>query len=259
MWKESLGQIVRMMCDDPYGGFEGEYFSMPERNVVPKPKQKPHPPLWVACSMRETVFLAARLGIGALGFDFVDTEESRARVNEYWRIIREECEPIGESINPKLAQVTPFMCHPDDNEAVERGLDGARFFMFALAHYYGGPPHQPGKANIWQDYKNIDPKVIDDMRKARQQARTGYSPDDEEIMRGCVGSPEYIRERLRKIEAVGVDEVIFLSQAGRNKHEHIMESMELFAKEVMPEFKEREGEHEEWRADQMKARELATA
>jgi alkanesulfonate monooxygenase SsuD/methylene tetrahydromethanopterin reductase-like flavin-dependent oxidoreductase (luciferase family) len=209
--------------------------------------------------MRETVFLAARLGIGALGFDFVDTEESRARVNEYWRIVREECEPIGESINAKLAQVTPFMCHPDDAVAMERGMDGARFFMYALAHYYGGPPHQPGKADIWKEYKSIEESVIDQMRKARQQARTGYSPDDEDVMRGCVGSPDYIRSRLHKIEAVGVDEVIFLSQAGNNKHEHIMESMELFAREVMPEFKEREAEHEAWREEQMTGKVLAPA
>ncbi|MPZ24774.1 MAG: LLM class flavin-dependent oxidoreductase [Dehalococcoidia bacterium] len=259
MWREALGQIVRMMVDEPYEGFEGEYFSMPARNVVPKPKQKPHPPLWVACSMRETVFLAARLGIGALGFDFVDTAESKARVDEYWRIIRDECEPIGEFVNPQLAQVSPFMCHPDDEVAVERGLDGSRFFMYALAHYYGGPPHQPGKADIWKEYKSLDASAIDAMRAARQQARTGYAPDGDDVMRGCVGSPDYIRNRLRKIEAVGVDEVIFLSQAGNNKHEHIMESMELFAKEVMPEFKDREPEHQAWRQEQMKGKVLAPA
>jgi alkanesulfonate monooxygenase SsuD/methylene tetrahydromethanopterin reductase-like flavin-dependent oxidoreductase (luciferase family) len=255
MWRESLSEIVKMMSEDPYQGYEGDFFSMPARNVIPKPKQKPHPPLWVACSVRETVFLAARLGIGALGFDFVSTIESKARVDEYWRIIREECEPIGKAMNPQLAQVSPFMCHPDDEVAIERGLDGARFFMYALAHYYGGPPHQPGQHNIWEEYKSLGAEQIDAMRAARQQARTGYSPEDEEdVMRGCVGSPEYIRNRLRKVEAVGVDQVIFLSQAGRNKHEHIMESMELFAKEVMPEFKEREPAHQEWRKEQMQAK-----
>ena len=65
-------QCANMMAMDPYPGFEGEFFSMPARNVVPKPVQKPHPPLWVACSNRETIKLAARLGIGALTFAFVD-------------------------------------------------------------------------------------------------------------------------------------------------------------------------------------------
>src|SRR5271166_1494605 len=65
MWRESLGAIARMMVENPFQGHEGKYFSMPVRNVVPKPVQKPHPPLWVACSRRETIHLAAKLGIGA--------------------------------------------------------------------------------------------------------------------------------------------------------------------------------------------------
>src|ERR1700733_13559417 len=61
MWQESLGAIARMFVENPFMGHEGKYFSMPVRNVVPKPVQKPHPPLWVACSRRETIHLAAKL------------------------------------------------------------------------------------------------------------------------------------------------------------------------------------------------------
>ena len=57
MWEEATAEITNMMVQTPYPGFEGEYFSMPERNVVPKPLQKPHPPLWVAASRRETTLV----------------------------------------------------------------------------------------------------------------------------------------------------------------------------------------------------------
>src|SRR5439155_8394325 len=63
MWEEALRETLRMMSLSPYPGYQGEYFSMPERNVIPKPLQKPHPPVWVAASRRETVMLAARMGI----------------------------------------------------------------------------------------------------------------------------------------------------------------------------------------------------
>ena len=53
-----------------------------------------------------------------------------------------------------------------------------------------------------------------------------------------------MRKHLKKFEDVGVDQVTFIQQAGMNKHEHICESLELFAKEVMPEFKAREAERE---------------
>src|ERR671915_1757352 len=55
MWRETVEQVANMMVMNPYPGFQGKYFSMPVRNVLPKPVQKPHPPLWVACSNRETI------------------------------------------------------------------------------------------------------------------------------------------------------------------------------------------------------------
>jgi hypothetical protein len=55
-----------------------------------------------------------------------------------------------------------------------------------------------------------------------------------------VGTPAQIRDYLRRFEACGVDQVVFVSQAGRNRHEDICESLELFGREVLPEFKERD-------------------
>jgi len=72
MWMECVRETAKMLAADPYPGHQGKYFSMPHRNIVPKPVQKPHPPLWVACSNRDTIKLAARLGMGALTFAFVD-------------------------------------------------------------------------------------------------------------------------------------------------------------------------------------------
>src|SRR5204862_8200709 len=61
-WDEALDAITRMFVEEPFAGYEGDFFSMPPRNVIPKPKQKPHPPVWVACSRRDTILLAARKG-----------------------------------------------------------------------------------------------------------------------------------------------------------------------------------------------------
>ena len=61
-----------------------------------------------------------------------------------------------------------------------------------------------------------------------------------------VGSPETIARKLRRFRSSHIDQVILLNQAGKNTHEHICESLELFAKEVMPEFKH-DPEHEAWK------------
>src|SRR5206468_3725092 len=92
MWREELDAISRMFVETPFAGLDGDWVQMPPRNVVPKPLQKPHPPLWVACSRRETIHLAARHGIGALSFSFVEPDDAGKWVREYYELIAsDEC------------------------------------------------------------------------------------------------------------------------------------------------------------------------
>ena len=62
MTEAALREVVRMFVEEPYMGCDGKYFKFPPRNVIPKPFQKPHPPLWQACSHRENILKAARNG-----------------------------------------------------------------------------------------------------------------------------------------------------------------------------------------------------
>jgi alkanesulfonate monooxygenase SsuD/methylene tetrahydromethanopterin reductase-like flavin-dependent oxidoreductase (luciferase family) len=224
-WREAVEQCANMLAMDPYPGFQGEFFSMPTRNIVPKPVQKPHPPLWVACSNRETIKLAARLGIGALTFAFVDPAEARQWVDDYYRIIREECVPIGHSVNANIAMVSSFGIHQDAEEARRRFQDGFRFFQFALGWHYGFGEQIPGRTDIW----------------AKFQAALPHMPPAS-AAEGGIGTPQQVRDHLRKFADCGVDQVTFIQQAGRNRHDHICEALELFAGEVMAEFKAEEAE-----------------
>lgn len=232
-WLEAVEQCANMMAMDPYPGFEGKYFDMPCRNVVPKPVQKPHPPIWVACSNRETIKLAARLGIGALTFAFVDTSEAKKWVDDYYRILKEECIPIGHAINPNICMVTGFSVHADAEEAKRRGQDGFRFFGFGLGHHYIFGEHKPGRTDIWANFE-----------------RLRHTLPDDGANRG-IGTPDELRHHMRQFAEAGVDQVAFIQQGGRNKHEHICESLELFSREVMPEFKEQEEERERAKLEEL--------
>ncbi len=227
MWLEATEQAANMLVMDPYPGFQGQYFSMPCRNVVPKPVQKPHPPMWMACSSREMIHTAARLGLGALTFAFIDPDEARLWVRDYYETLKQECVPIGHSVNPNVAMVTGFSCHESEGEAERRGQDGFQFFGYSLAHYYVFGDHKPGRTNIWQAYE----RVRDDFPHSRGRG---------------IGTPDQIRESLLAFAEAGVDQTIFIQQGGRNRHEHICESLELFARRVMPDLKEKEDERE-WR------------
>ena len=247
MWEEGLRVAVRCMTEEPFTGHSGEYVTMPPRNVVPKPRQKPHPPLWVACSRRDTIHLAAQKGIGALAFAFVDPEEAQYWVDDYHKTLDEQGVPIGDAVNPNIACVTTFMCHEDEDVALDRGIEGANFFGYSLAHYYVFGRHQPGRTRACgTSSSSAGPSTATTPRRSRaaseNQDRLGAKVVEQGVggLRGAVGTPDQIREYLRRYEECGVDQVIFCYQAGKNRHEHIMEALELFGKEVLPEFADRD-------------------
>jgi alkanesulfonate monooxygenase SsuD/methylene tetrahydromethanopterin reductase-like flavin-dependent oxidoreductase (luciferase family) len=235
MWAEAVEQTANMMAMSPYPGFQGKFFSMPVRNVVPKPLQKPHPPIWVACSKRETIHAAARAGIGALTFAFVDPAEAGKWAHEYYDIIKsDQCVPIGHTVNANIAMVTGFSVHQDAAEARARGSEGFQFFGYSLGHFYVYGNHQPGVTNVWERFEAAKDKL--------PPAGRGSG----------IGTPADLIGHLKQYQDAGVDQVVFIQQGGRNRHEHICEALELFAAQVMPVLKADQAER-----DAKKARELA--
>jgi len=263
-WEESLDAITRMFVEEPFAGYDGRWISMPPRSVLPKPKQKPHPPLWVACSRRETILTAARHGIGALTFAFIEPEQAKEWVDEYYSLIQsDECVPAGFAVNPNFAVVLPMMCHQDEQTAIGRGIDGAHFFGYSLAHYYVFGDHAPGVTNVWDEFlaKRADygftREIInaDDGPLGVKILEQGFGS-----LRGAIGTPDQITELLRRYQDAGVDQAIFVSQAGPNRHEHICESLELFGKKVVPKFAEGREEREAAKRERLaEACELALA
>jgi alkanesulfonate monooxygenase SsuD/methylene tetrahydromethanopterin reductase-like flavin-dependent oxidoreductase (luciferase family) len=255
MWEDAMDAICRMFVEEPFAGWTGQFWQMPPRSIVPKPLQKPHPPLWVACSRRETIQFAARNGIGALSFSFVEPEDADRWAEEYYALIAsDECVPVGFDVNPHLAVVLPTMLHEDEATAIERGIDGAHFFGYSLAHYHGVGRHRPGRTNVWEEFLAN--------RDERGLARSVVTPDDAPLavrimqhglgsLRGAIGTPEQVIDLCRRYEAAGVDQVIFVLQAGPNRHEHICESLELFGERVLPEFAAAREEKERAKAERL--------
>jgi len=224
---EAAEQIANMMSLEPYPGFEGTYFSMPCRNVLPKPVQKPHPPIWMACTNRDTIKVAASIGVGALAFSFLNPEEAKHWAEIYYGIIRsEQCVPIGRTVNANIAMVSSFSIHRERAEAIRRGHEGFEFFSFAMSALVTRDS-VPGRTDLWGEYLKLRGNRTEEI-----VANTAMGPQSSGI-----GTPEDMHSHLKGMQEAGVDQVIFLQQAGRNRHEHICESLELFAAEVMPGFK----------------------
>jgi alkanesulfonate monooxygenase SsuD/methylene tetrahydromethanopterin reductase-like flavin-dependent oxidoreductase (luciferase family) len=154
-----------------------------------------------------------------------------------------------------------------DEEALERSANGPAFFSHSLSYYYNpvtGGNHQPGEKNIYSEF------LESNARDNTMSARTGFISEQEirqnepedEVQRAlyraarsgtAVGTPDRVRETLKTYEDNHLDVMVLVAQCGDRRHEHIMESIETFGKEILPEFKERHAtEHSKWRAEQLK-------
>ena len=108
--------------------------------------------------------MAAEKGMGALTFAFVDPEEAQLWVEDYEKTFIDSCVPVGELVNPQLACVSTMMTHHDESEALRRGLEGANFFGYSLAHFYVFGDHLPGTTDVWREF-------------IEKRAEAGYSPE----------------------------------------------------------------------------------
>lgn len=257
-WRESVQAAAGMFDQTPFPGFDGEWVQIPERNVVPKPLQKPHPPLWLAAPRLESALIAAEGGMGALCFSLnVEPEEAAAWVREYESVIASErCVPVGGVVNPRMAFVLPMHCHADEEVAIARSLEGAHFYAYALFYYLmDGATHRHGAANVWRDFAEERARSYDPARIHPDDGclRASFDPHDKYTIRGAIGDPEQLVALIRAYEAAGCDQLAFLVQAGRTEHRHVCESLELFGREVMPEFAARDASRQAERSARLAA------
>jgi alkanesulfonate monooxygenase SsuD/methylene tetrahydromethanopterin reductase-like flavin-dependent oxidoreductase (luciferase family) len=246
---EAAEQIANMMVMDPYPGYEGKSFSMPCRNVLPKPLQKPHPPLWMACTNRDTIKVAASHGLGVLAFSFVDPKEARLWSDIYYDTLKSEaCVPLGHAVNANFAMVSAFSLHADRMEAIRRNQANFEFHAFAMGALVT-KDNVPGRTQLWLDFQARQAE----REKQRSDGLGPRADTIEDVFEHApgIGTPDDLRTHLRDMEASGVDQVIFLQQTGMAKQEHIRESMNLFASEVMEEFRANRDAKEARRAEEL--------
>jgi alkanesulfonate monooxygenase SsuD/methylene tetrahydromethanopterin reductase-like flavin-dependent oxidoreductase (luciferase family) len=223
-WLEAVREICNMMAMTPYPGYDGKFFGMPCRNLVPKPFQKPHPPLWVAGKPE----LAAQHGLGCLGFNAMSGAQAQKAVEQYYAKLETDCVPLGHSVNPNIAILAPMHVHRDPAEA-RRRAEHLKFFGFSVGEYYLKGEVRPGRQRSWETFEKIRDQI---------PALGADNPT------GAVGSVDEVREHMRILEAAGVDQVLLLHQGGKLPHEQNCESLELFARQIMPEFRERDAEQQ---------------
>ena len=220
MFDEALPQILRMWKEERYS-YDGRFFSMPERNVLPKPYTKPHPPIWVACGSPATFEKAGRLGLGALCFSLGSPADFAPLIKVYKDAIR-HAEPVGDYVNDNVACVTALVCMEDGKAARDLALDMGSGYHTSLVFRYLDTFPRPAGVPEW-------PTLIPDPTPAQLEERIASG-------QRIVGDPDECARAVQQYADVGCDQIIFGVLASTQPQELALQSVELFGRHVIPRF-----------------------
>jgi alkanesulfonate monooxygenase SsuD/methylene tetrahydromethanopterin reductase-like flavin-dependent oxidoreductase (luciferase family) len=234
MWAEALRHIVGCWTHDEYE-FEGRYWSMPKRRVLPKPLQQPHPPLWGATTSLEGHEAIGRLGIGVCSFTVgVPPEELAERIALYRKGLAACEDPVGLVRNERTATFTMVHCAETNARAFAEARE-------SMVWYPNHASRAIAELAGWMGDGDLGSYAY--AKDLRALADSGH-PSFEYLCESgsaVVGDPDRCIEIAKRYEKSGCDLLLCLLDPYKIPHAAVMRSIELIGKYVIPEF-ERGGE-----------------
>jgi len=197
----------------------GKYYNFENIAITPRPVQRPIP-IHVASFSKPTIELAARHGFGLVIAAFAATITSGG-VAEAARTYREACEKQGQKPGRLISS---YFIHFADTPEQERA---ARERQMRYARECGGAV-SPGE-------RGVAPKSYDYYHDFKERMK-GTRPEDLDDRAILLGKAPRIIETLKKMEAIGFDEVILYFNVGLKPHNQVKEEMARFVAEVAPAF-----------------------
>jgi alkanesulfonate monooxygenase SsuD/methylene tetrahydromethanopterin reductase-like flavin-dependent oxidoreductase (luciferase family) len=220
MLDEVMPEFKKMWRENSYS-FKGKYFSMPPRNVLPKPLSDPHPPMWIAAGNPSTFEKAARMGIGVLCFT-MGTPEQLAPLIEVYKKNIEKAEPVGEYVNNNIMVTSQMLCLEDGQKARDISINMTSRYQNSLVFHYLDTFPQPPGIPQWPD-------LIPEPTPAELDA-------DVAAGNVCIGTPEEVEKAVRRYEDAGADQLVFGMLSTTMPIETAIEGTETFGKHIIPVF-----------------------
>jgi alkanesulfonate monooxygenase SsuD/methylene tetrahydromethanopterin reductase-like flavin-dependent oxidoreductase (luciferase family) len=233
MQEEAFRAIVGCWTNEEYS-FEGKFWSMPPRTVVPKPVQAPHPPVWCASNSLDGHFEIGKMGLGLLSFQLATPpEELQEKFSAYERGLAACENPVGAFINRRKAAMASTHCADTYEQAkAEGGPAMIKYLTHSLPLYAATVDYAREFQENLGTYgytKDIKKKVDDDGGEAK------FDLDQIlDIGGALIGDPQRCLELALRFEAVGTDLLFCLCNPWSLSHEQVMHSIELLGTHVVP-------------------------
>jgi alkanesulfonate monooxygenase SsuD/methylene tetrahydromethanopterin reductase-like flavin-dependent oxidoreductase (luciferase family) len=199
---EAMDVIRQAWASKGRFSYEGKWWKYDNIVVEPAPLQQPHPPFWMGAGSAESIRRAAREGYNLLLDQIAPTDVIIDRV----RVFREECQTIGRAYDPMMVGVTRGLQIVHNEEERKRAIITRREVLKNIGDLARGPG-----ADRYHHIRD-DPDA--------------FELDDAPLL----GTPEEIIDRLKRLEAGGVQNVLFAAPGAS------VAGLRTFADEIMPAF-----------------------
>ena len=256
--REALHMIPRIWTESPFE-WQSERITVPKRDIVPKPLQKPHPPLWQTCTSPESFEMAGELGVGALGTTLFTPLPSLAQCFDRYALGLARCRPCGLFVNQQRAVFTFVHCAPSRRAAIEsRAGEAALWFVnfapriFQTARkawidtirggFLSGDP-AAGRALSEPELLPAEDDLDDPIPVIRLMNRhlAGHRLDPEEVFEVLdaldsvvIGDPDRCLEKMQAYKALGADRLMCFMQFGALDPARVLESLRLTGEVLLP-------------------------
>lgn len=209
--------------------FDGRFFKMPRRMVVPQPIQEPHPPLWMAGSNPSSHTSAGERGVGMMSFALSVGPDEVAGKIEMYRDGLTRAKPVGKYINDQAAVFTMVNCAPTAQKAKEQMESSVSRYNAAYGHIIADMQRW-GKEGSIGTYTYFN--AMEDM------GDSDAGSYDSLVDMGAIisGDPDTCIEVAKRYEAIGTDLLLCLVNPAEVSREGVLETIELMGRYVLPEF-----------------------
>jgi alkanesulfonate monooxygenase SsuD/methylene tetrahydromethanopterin reductase-like flavin-dependent oxidoreductase (luciferase family) len=218
IWEETIGEFAKMFTQDEYEGFEGKYWSMPPRKILPKPYGGAHPAMWYAAGNPSSFEMAGRKGLGVLGFSLDKLEVTEKAVEIYKKAVA-NAEPVGCFINDNLLVASGITFLSEDRDEARRNALGEQInYHFSQVYRYHDTFPRPEGFPVWPDVMPaVDAAAIDGLIQ---------------IGAAQVGDPDDVLEQVKRWEATGCDN--FMVMRGTKTKEQCLDMIRLMGEHIIP-------------------------
>ena len=256
--RELFHMLPRMWNETDFS-WKSDLIEIPEINIVPKPLQRPHPPLWQMCISRESFEMAGSLGVGAIGTTLLEPIESLAALRDvYHEGLRSTETRVSDVVNDQFGIFTFVHCAESKEAAIRhRAGEAVLWYINAVPRAFRTPRrvmidsfrnrYSPGGALaalnagevVDDEAWDIDDPVPVIRLLNRQLMGLPLDPDEVyEVLAPMdaviVGDPDVCLAKMARFAEIGVQRLLCFQQLGGLAQNHVLDSMTRLAKEVMP-------------------------